>query len=211
MVSFAIELAEFTKQFYKEHPFLVPTNLYYSNPDLNHRLIDLHYDIWHDINKVSPSSVLDIGSGVGFIKQTAPEHIALALSDVIETDEVDYFTETRKHFGIELDYKIKRFIIHRTREWLCTQKKFDVITAIRFLPWNDTRVNFTLQEMAWLFDEIDKNLNEGGLFFYNPVNNGKVEYLLEQIKVKIRKTQFGLVFDKQDINDIVKEIDVYFK
>lgn len=210
-MSFAIELAEFTKQFYKEHPFLVPTNLYYSNPDHNHRLVELHYNIWLEIKKAKPSSVLDIGSGAGFIKQTAPEHIDLALSDVIDSNEIDFFTEVRQRFGITLDYKIKRFIIHRTYDWLYTQKKFDVITAIRFLPWNNAKVDFTLQELSWLLEEITKNLNDDGMFFYSPVNFGKVEYILDQLKVKVRQTQFGFVFDKPLINNIMKEIDVYIK
>lgn len=209
MNNFAGELAEFTLDFYERYPFLVQTNINYTSIPVNNTLIEYHSEVWQTIQSYKPRNVVDIGSGAGFIKITAPSDVDLCLTDVVETDEIDYFTEVRNHFQINLSYYNKRFLIQRNTNWLQLDKKFDIVTAIRFLPWNDQRVTFTSRGFKLLLQEVDNNLTEQGVFMYNPVNVEQVKLILDNFNLHVQQKSHLFIFNKQDIDNIMKVLNVY--
>ncbi len=205
MHDYAFELADYTREFYEKFPFLQRTQLYYQNPASNQTIIELHTVAWELIKQVKAKSVLDIGSGAGFIRLGKPQDVELDLSDTKEENEIDFFTHVRERFNFNLSVFNKRFLVHRTREWLGAHKQYDAITALRFLPWDNNRVNFTLQELVWFFEEVRLFMTSQGTLFYCPIDTYKVESTLNHLGVDIRPTSGIFIITSQQIDYIIKK------
>jgi SAM-dependent methyltransferase len=161
MVRFAKNLSAYTKHFIEhnnDHPDVKNIRQY---ADFN-RVYDLlkqYARIISDIKQQGATSIIDVGSGVGFAKCIDP-NITTANMDV------DYFFKVEEVLNVVSD--ISLFDCTITEKWVNTTHKFDCAILYRFMPWAGKILDN--QTIVKVFTEMSRILKPNGVLIYTPIN-----------------------------------------
>jgi SAM-dependent methyltransferase len=157
---FVKHLRQYTELFLvdnPDHPY--KNNIQqYLNADHVNNLFDRYRNIIDNVRREGATSIIDVGSGIGFAKHIDP---SITTANVNDT----FFSEVEEVLDVVKDITLSDCTI--VDRWVDTEDKFDCVILYRFMPWAGQTIENDI--IIRIFAEMSRILKPNGILIYTPI------------------------------------------